>query len=338
MAVPIPLLQPQILAATVQKFIAPQPMIMTNLAPKTPWAFPDVTWDILTGSKKVGTFNVPNAEAKIVDRLGRGQGTAHMAYYREKKTFQPTTLHWLRAPGQIAQTNAEAMVLREINDLNIRCDNLVELGFWKMLFGTWVIDDPAIQATVDYKMPSTHKPFVGTSWATATPPQIISDINAWKTLISRDAGVEATDVYISRPTMTYVFNSFVNATYGILLSDTQKNQFYTTGVIPGFQGLNWHIQESYYQLDDGTITKFLPDNGIVMGNFTENRPFELYEGPSADEDAMSLSPGDVYIGKFAKTWKEPDPSSLQYLLEYQFLPVMTRPENFVSVANVTATS
>jgi hypothetical protein len=51
---------------------------------------------------------------------------------------------------------------------------------------------------------------------------------------------------------------------------------------------------------------------------------ELYVGPSADDEAP-----DGYTGKFAKTWKEKDPSARQYLLEWNLLPIITRPEQMI---------
>jgi hypothetical protein len=69
---------------------------------------------------------------------------------------------------------------------------------------------------------------------------------------------------------------------------------------------------------------------MVMGNFSDGRPMEIFEGPTADDEAPV-----GFTGRFAKTWKEKDPSARQYLLEYHFLPVITRPEQFVYIADVS---
>ncbi len=187
----ISLLEPMVLRGLVEKFTAPESLIMLGRLPTTPWPFPSVTWDIIQGSRMVSRPNVPNSEAHIGPRLGRSQASAAFVYVREKKVFEPTTLHWLRTPGQIATTNAERAVLREVRDLNQRLDNFQEWCIWQALTGTLVLDYPDVQATVDYQLPASHKPSPGTGWDTATPQQIVADIRAWKRLVSRDGRVPA---------------------------------------------------------------------------------------------------------------------------------------------------
>lgn len=333
----IDLLEPTALRGVVEKLQKPEALVMSNALPKTPWPYPGVTWDVIKGSRMVAKPNVPNSEAHVVPRLGISQESAAFVYLREKKVFEPTTLHWLRAPGSISNIqNAEQAVLREVKDLNLRIDNYVEWACWQALTGTLTIDTPDVQATVDYKIPASHKPTVGTTWATATPAQIVDDIKAWKRLISRDARVPAKDVWLTEPTLDRIFNSFANNGSttvpfygGSLLSDRMKDQFYTTGTLPGFLGLNWHTVDSFYDTDNGTATLFLPDDALILANLDEGRAMEIMEGPSADDEAP-----DGFTGKFTKTWKEKDPSARQFLIEYHFLPVITRPEQIVYVGTV----
>jgi hypothetical protein len=156
----ISLLEPMVLRGVVEKFTAPYTLTMLSQTPQTPWPFPSVTWDIIKGSRMVAKPNVPNSEAHIVPRLGRSQAAASFVYLREKKVFEPTTLHWLRTPGQIAATNAEAAVLREVNDLNQRFDNFAEFLLWSAMKGQLAFDFPDVQANVDYQFPA--RPSAGT--------------------------------------------------------------------------------------------------------------------------------------------------------------------------------
>lgn len=340
----IPLLTPQVLRGVVEKFVAPENLVMLRRSPRTPWPFPSATWDVMRGSRAIAKPNVPNSEAHIVPRLSRSQESASFVYLREKKVFEPTTLHWLRAPGEIAKTNAEQAVLREISDLNVRFDNFAEFMLWKMFSGSLVLDYPDVQATVNYQLPASHQPAPAVSWATATPVQIVNDLRAWKRLINRDGRVPAKEAFATEVTVQKIFDSFATGTgsVGSLLSDRMRDTYYTSGMIPGFMGLDWTIVEHVYDstgasysatpTDPGTETLFLPDNALLIGNFTENRPYEVIEGPTADDDAPSN-----FTGKFAKTLKEFDPSARQYLLEWNLLPVMTRPEQFVFVDSVTST-
>lgn len=341
----ISLLQPLVLRGVVEKFTAPETLTMLNKVQSTPWPFPTASWEVIRGSRAVARPNVPNSEAHIVPRLGRSTESASFIYLREKKVFEPTTLHWLRQAAnnvsELAKTNAEASVLREVNDLNQRFDNFAEYAIWQALTGTLVLDFPDVQASVDYKFLPSHKPTVGTAWSTATPAQITADIRAWKRLITRDGRVKPEEAYATETTIAHIFQSFAasGTTPGAMLSDRMKDQYYKTGVLPGFMGLDWTPQESVYDASGAGYTAagsayateqgFLAEDAVVIGNFRENRPLELMVGPSADDEAP-----DGFTGKFAKTWKDKDPSARQHLLEWNILPVITRPEQFVYVGDV----
>lgn len=335
----ISLLEPMVLRGVVEKFTAPENLLMLGRLNQTPWPFPSATWDVIRGSRMVAKPNVPNSEAHIVARLGRSQESAAFVYLREKKVFEPTTLHWLRTPGQIAATNAEKAVLREVSDLNQRFDNFAEFCIWSALKGLLTLDFPDVQASIDYKLPTSHKPHPGTSWAAATPSQIVADIRAWKRLISRDGRVPAKEAFATELTLAYIFDAFATTgtatTFmgGSLLSDRMKDQYFNQGTLPGFMGLNWTPVETVYDDDSGVSTLFIPDKALFIGNYTDQTPIEMLIGPTADDEAP-----DNYTGKFAKTWKDHDPSARQYLLEWNLLPIVTRPEQMVYISDVTSTS
>jgi len=329
----ISLLEPTVLRGVVEKLNAPESMTLLNTLPRTPWPYPSVTWDVIRGSRQVAKPNVPNSEAHIVPRLGVSQESASFVYLREKKVFEPTTLHWIRTPGSLAAKNAEQAVLREVRDLNWRFDNFAEWMCWRALSGTLSFDYPDVKANVDYRLPASHKPVPGTSWATATGAQIVADIQAWKRLISRDGRVAATDAWCTEATVQRVFNAFAGSSgsgdLAGLMSDRMKDEYYRSGMLPGFMGLNWHVVESVYDTDQGVRTLFVPDDALYITNLTEGRAMEIMEGPTADDEAPA-----GFTGKFTKTWKEKDPSARQILLEWHCLPVITRPEQIVYVADV----
>jgi hypothetical protein len=328
-----------VLLGVVEKFTAPETLTMLNRISRKPHPFPTAQWDVIRGSRTIARPNVPNSEAHIVPRLGRSTEAASFVYLREKKVFEPTTLYWLRTPGEFAKVNAERAVLQEITDLNTRFDNFAEYLIWQMFTGALDIpengDAPAI--SVDYKMPASHKGSTSVTggWAEATPEQIIADVRTLKRLILRDGQVAATEAYANEETISYIFDSFAHAgtAPAVLLSDRMKDQYYREGVLPGFLGLDWKIQDSVFDAagaaytdaptDPGAEQKFLEDDHIIIGNFTAGRPFELVEGPTADLEAPQ-----GFTGKFAKTWQDKDPSGRQYLLEWNMLPVLNRPEQF----------
>lgn len=328
----ISLLEPLVLLGVVEKLPAPQNMILLNSTPKRQFNTQTVAWDIIRGSRQMAKPNVPNSEAHIVGRLGREQAAASLLYVREKKVFEPTTIMWLREAGTVnGRVNAEREVVRELQDLNNRIDAFVEYTLWKSLGGSLVLDFPDVQATVDYKMPADHKVTASTSWATATPVQIVDMVTAWKKLILNHGRVNANKAYATQATLDRIVHSFVanGANAGFLLSDRMRDQFYTTGTIPGFLGMDWTPVEHVYETDNGDEIGYLADDTLLLGNFDANRPLELAEGPTAD-----FSAPQGFIGRYTKSWIEPDPSGRQILIEYNFLPIVTRPEQWV-VADLT---
>jgi len=324
----ISLLEPAILRETVQKIPVAQDKILLNRVPKTVTPYPYVIWDVVRGARTMATVNVPNSEAHIVPRLGVEQERAGLLYLREKKVFQPTTIHWLKAQGTISnRENAEQAVLKEVTDLNARFDNFWEWTLWQAIQGRIVIDAVDVQADVDFKFSASHKPTASTPWANATPQQIIANVTAWKQLLLRDGNVDTTEAFLTTATLGYIVNAFVNN--GInLMTDALKSEYYRTGNITGFLGMNWTTVDTAYDVRqaDGSFNQvgFLADNKIIFSNLTANNPISLVQGLSADDDAP-----DGFVGRFAKTWKEKDPSARQYLLEEHAFPIITRPEQFL---------
>jgi hypothetical protein len=374
----ISLLEPVVLRGVVEKFVTPETLLMLNRLDQTPWPFPSATWDVVKGSRAVAKPNVPNSEAHIISRLGRSQESASFIYLREKKVFEPTTLHWLRTPGEIARINAERAVLREINDLNQRFDNFAEWSAWQALGGAIQYNYADVQATIDYKFPRSHFVTPATAWVTntalgyyttggasansgapgnaatlgqantnlnsggtvtyATPVSIIEDVRSWKRLLQVHGRVPAKEIFATSVTMVALMEAWVSATQAstvsipaTMLSDRMKDEFYSTGILTGFMGLVWTTVEQVFESDLGNLTFFVPDGQIYMGNYTDQRPVEMLIGPTADDEAP-----EGFTGKYAKTWKEKDPSARQYLLEWHMLPIITRPEQMLVATNIVS--
>lgn len=326
----ISLLEPTVLRGVVEKLTKPETLILRNRLTDNPWPYPTAQWDVIRGSRNIAKPNVPNSEAHIVPRLGRSSESAAFIYLREKKVFEPTTIHWLREPGQIAATNAEKAVLREVNDLNLRFENFAEYCAWQALQGHLILDFEDVQADIDYKFAASHLVTAATVWRSATVVQIVANIRAWKKLIQRDGQVPCREAFATEATMALIFNAFANSgnAGAGLMSDRMRDEYFSSGMLPGFLGMNWIAVESVYEDASGNETQFLPDSKIIFSNLEDNRPMEYLIGPTADDEAPR-----GFTGKFSKTWKEKDPSSRQHLMEWNLLPVVYRPEQIV-VANV----
>ena len=342
----ISILQPQVLRGVIEKFTTPENLRLLGRTPRVSHPFPTANWEVIGGARNIAKPNVPNSEAHVVPRLGRTALSAAFVYLREKKTFEPTTIHWLRQVAannsDLNRTNAEAAVLREVGDLNQRFDNFVEWMLWQALTGTLSFDgNGGVAVDVDYRFRADHKFEASQGWtgttASATPSSLIADIRKAKELVARHGQVAATEALISEEGIDAIFDSYAQAgasVPGAMLSDSMKDQYYRTGTLPSFMGLNWIAESSVFDADGASYTsepttpyeeqRFLDKDTVIIGNFTANRPIELMEGPTADDEAPQ-----GFTGKFSKTWKSPDPSARQVLLEWNTLPIITRPDQWV---------
>jgi len=340
---PIPLLEPVVLNEVVRDLRPAENLILSNRLPRVPTTNSYYRWDILRNSRTMAQFNVPDAEANVVQQHGRRQGQASLAYTREKKTFSPTTTEWIRAVGTTdAIANAEQLILGEIQDLSNRVDVLTEYVCWQALGnGKVSINQENVNVDVDYQYDASNFAHPAVSWATATPSQIVADLEVWIRNAQRRNRVQLTEAWTTSATLARIFQAFaVNAENGgLLLTDVMRAAYFSSGMrqLPGFMGITWNVVEGQYDLSydaqAGDYQMFLPDDKIIFTNLNDGQPMKIVEGPTADFGNQQGA-----IGKFMKTWEQEDPSARWALFESRWLPVITRPDRVLVIPNVTATS
>lgn len=325
----ISILNPTVLNGLIERFTPPagETVALSSIfSTRVPSQDPVAEWDVIQGNREIAAPNVPNSEAHIVPHLGVGKRTASFIYLREKKVFKPTTIRWLRTPGTLATKNAERAVAREVRDLDRRFDAFAEFCAWQALTGTLTLNTPQVKASIDYAFDASHKPVVATGWSTITVEDWITQVKAWKRVMSLDARVQTTDVWLNGNTWDKVGR--ILAASPALLSDRRKDSLLNDGVVPDLLGMTWHIVDNGYVDDAGTEQFYIDDDAVILTSGA-NSAFYMMEGPSADEDAPTN-----HIGKFVKSWKAPDPSARQHLEEWSFLPVIERPEQVVYVGDI----
>ena len=315
------LFEPRTLPRVVNEFEAPEEFLGLQIV-GTPVPEPQPTWeyDIIRAARGASLLhNSPNAEAQIVDQLPFGHIQGAFAYKRDKKTFNATTLRWLRAVGQTqaAAGNAEARVLAELQDMRNQHQRAEEIAVWAMFSGIWtytLLNNSTI--AVNYGVPAAHTPTVAFTWGggSETP---IADIRAWKQTVQRASGFPLTVAYLNAATMT----TFLQIAEIIAqLSDRQQDVYTAEGRVPRFFGIDWIEYDGGHVDAGGTFVPFIPDERILLLATGGTQGWNLLHGPSADVDAP-----DMWTGPFTKSWVEPDPSGRQVLMESNYMPVLTQP-------------
>jgi hypothetical protein len=329
----ISLLQPTVLNGFVRRKPFPQNLLGLRLmGARQGYPFPNWAYDIVQGNQLMSKPNVPNQEAHIRPQGGVGNVAGSFIYMRDKKPFTPTALHWLRTPGELAANNARLKVAEEVSDLDDAIERFAEWSTWQMLLtGTLVVNRPdAPRVNINYQIPSDHFVTPSVLWTTIATATLPPNVNAWKLKVQTDSNLGVRRVFLNSTTL---YNTvYMNAGIQNLLSDEMRDEFLRTGVVKGLLGLDWVVYDNTYT-DDWTtpgtpVTRFyIPDYKILF-LAEEAGAYGIMEGPTADDEAPAGN-----TGKFAKTWKEKDPSTRLVLEEYPFIPILPKPDN-VLVATV----
>jgi hypothetical protein len=325
----IALLEPRVLNGVIQRFPPRDDLLGLRIVGRQPW--PDTYWeyDVETRRRHVARPNVPNSPAHIISQQGIGKIRGGFSYTREKKVFEPTTIRWLRLPGTENTRNAETAVLREVRELTERADRFHEYLCWRMLaagsINLTALGQPGL--AVDFQVQGSHMPTASTFW-TSPAANLVTDLQDWKRIVSRDS--DATLVrFIGNSVTTDSFYRHMQVQ--TMLSDDQKRGMVTEGKLPRFQQINFEEHDRGY-VDDftnpsaPTFVPYIPD-GYFVGLATGGPPsFTFLDGLLADDEAPQGA-----TGRFMKTWREPDPSNRQVLLETRGFPVLYQPDHLMIV-------
>src|SRR5262252_3088160 len=207
----ISLLQPAVLNGFIRQRPFPQNLLGLDImgAAKS-WPYPYWSYDLIRGNNRMSKPNVPNSEAHMRGFLGVGNVTGAFIYMRDKKQFSPTTLYWLRQPGDVARANAEAYVAREIGELDDAQSFVMEWAFWQPLTGpTWGVlnvqryDSRGVNTS--YSFTANHNAVPSTLWTDLTNSNPAADLAVWKLRIIQDSGYVPTQIYCASTTfLSYV--------------------------------------------------------------------------------------------------------------------------------------
>lgn len=341
--------EPEIFLATVQAMEPARGLKLYNQVRKDTTVFPYVQWKTKYGQfSTLAEYNAPNSKANIAPRqpVKESVKNAQLAYMREGDYFTPTAtllIKDIESGNDAAIKPAEQIIADQVANVNSRIDNRIEWSLWQALQGGFDYSGPNTGSfTVDYGFQPTHKITLNATdqWDDAdgtgpTVDSIISTIRSFKQLIQKDGGVPVTDVFLTQATMDLLIAAWTDASVSdanrAFLTDTQIQQYYATGELRGFMGVeSWTTVEQYFddlQADGSVIVRpYVPHGTLLVNNMTANNPLRYTSGPTADFDAPR-----GHIGRYAKNWTEKDPSGRSFLIEESGLPVLDRPDQFATV-------
>lgn len=329
---PLQLLETKVLTALVTKFPHDN-LLGVNMCPLAD-NIPGVVaeWDELRNSRHLAQFNQFGTAAKVDKNLDVYHQVARMACIRQKRLLKGMQLFHLRQPGgDWASQWAEQRVTAELQDLTMTVKKLWEYCFWEMLKGTLTVAQEDVQFTVDYGIAVAHKPTAAVLWSNTANADPISNIRAWKKLISQDLGEQATDMFVSSTVMGYLVD---NAKVRELMRQQYGRQMAEEGRIVKLCGLNVVEYDGGYVPLGGAYTQYVPDTHVfIIAKGNTNNPETGGKITNLLADIQQGSPEDLEAGGkpglFSKSWQEKDPAGVQALVASSFLSVLKKPEGVV---------
>lgn len=321
------LTDPLLLQGLVNEMEPPEEFLgLSSLGTGEDYPYPTFSEEIVTSTREVAALNVPNSEAQIVGMLGVGEMSGKFMYARMKKLFEGTLLKWLRTPGDYARQRADAKISEEMADLVLRIDRLKEWIFWQiMTTGKLIIPINGVEITLDWQLPSNHKPTASTPWTTDGDSDgwydadIISDLKVWRQRVIDDSNTVPTEIWVNSLSLDVLYK---NKWLKEIWTDRMKEQILNQGFVSGILGYTWRTYDLTYVDHTGASKAYLPEGKLVLRNPADL--IRLYNGPSPDAEA----PDNTY-GRFSKAWYSKDPSGYTGLVEDTFFMHLKRPKQLL---------
>jgi len=313
-------LEHKVMTELVNKF--PMPIMMgAKYFPTPPSALilgQTAEWDTLQKGRNMANYVPKDGEANIARRMVIKNNSFTVAFKKEKKMIEGSTMALLRAPGTKSQQYGAQAVVDELEDLFRMIQNRNEWENWQALGGTLTVSqDNGVKFTISYSIDATHTPTVTKSWAD-TNADIISNVKTWKRLIEQDSGEVAVECVVKDEVMEAMIKNI-----GIqkFMGDALKTQVGATGRITRFMDLDWSVYNAGYVPIGGSFTPFLGTTKMFMAT-----------APTFGKRIIgaSLDPKSGFKpGRFSKSWTEEDPANTFVLVEENSLPCLQKVENIV---------
>jgi hypothetical protein len=300
---------------------------------------------VWTGAREIAPFVKKNGEAVMVDGYGEKFHQVEAPNIRIKRVIHPHQLISERRPGTVifpsrqeqasAMDTYVAMQAQRLSDLATNAEEyLCALAIQGTI--TYSVDEQEF-FTITYPKPAGNNVTLTTFWddADSTLPELEKDFHTAKKLISDEVGLVPTDCILGQAaTLAFLkvvkTQQLLNMLHLDAGSITLQNQFREDGAIllGVFSGIRiWSYPRQVSV--NGTLTDLVRSKYAEFVCALPAAQNVLYYGAIADDDA--LEGGTFVTRRFAKSWKQPDPSQRFMLLHTRPLPCPRRPGSIVSM-------
>jgi len=188
----IPILHLETLNKLVSKMPKSPDTFFVNKFGTDKWDSDTVKWDKEYGSAGMTPFVAPGAPAPSIGLDGYGEGSAKVAYFKEKMFFDEELLNNLRQVGTNKKMRGEKQIARGVNKLSLRIDRRREWMCCQMaVHGELTYTQKGgTKIHVDYGIPEDNKITLADNrkWGTGADRNPIEDIYDAKQAYSENLG------------------------------------------------------------------------------------------------------------------------------------------------------
>lgn len=290
--------------------------------------------------------------AALIGGVGTQNTSVIPPSIRVKRQFRAYDLLGQINPGRGVHVNAASEVASSFQervalDLAELEKAIVQRLEWmaaKAIVGTFTYTDDSAKGDIykiDYQRPSDHTYTLGTVWDTAATAPLEETFQTAIALLMDNCGFMPQDCLMSPNAAAYfraaVRSQFMTATGTVWDPNSSKisydNQYGRDGVLymGRFMGVDcWEYRRSITDVD-GTSTQLIRADYIEFLPSAANVGRKIVYGAVEDTAAIAEGRTAFQTRRFAKTWEEEDPSSINYLAACNPLPILGDERACVSV-------
>lgn len=299
--------------------------------------------------RDVAPFVRVHAEAEMVKGLGEELYVVQAPNIRIKRPFRPSELLWGRRVDSViypTSSQVTSAVERHIaKDLQHMENMIVNAEEWMAAMAlrgsiTYSVKDQEV-FTITFPRAGSHSITPAIFWDDATPASItaITSIRSILALVAEDVGMGVTDAILgSEAAAQFVKLPELLATIktdsGITAGNVDLTQKYRADgaiFLARWLGINWWEYPRSLMID-GVATALIRPKYVEFISAGSGQ-WTRYYGAIPDMDA--LEGRRMAAKRFAKSWKQPDPSALIALLHSRPLVVNRVPDSTVSFKAVS---
>ena len=282
-------------------------------------------YDVVEVNREIdSTFTATDGSSTGVQRQTYGVVAGEMPVTFKNVMMPPELLRKLRNPGTEETRDLEAWSTREIVNLRQRFGDYLDAYLLSQMFtGTLSITVNGVARSIDYQIPSTHKPAAGAAWSTAGTA-IKEHVTTFKRLISDDTGYQARELSCNQGVMNDVMGNTEIQNY--IKETDQAKTLVSEGIITNLYQLVWRVVDGSY-LSSGTATRWIADDRVLLTPDWNAEWLEMLIGDVAILDDS----GNETIARGMNVWSRPseDPVGRKIYFKYARIPKLGVPKAIV---------